>query len=84
MTDEEKMLREHSNMSAVTFFLDDITKLKVLKRLRSLGIDTKKGSLSATIRVCLQQFAESTDDTIRSKIEAEYIFTTKKNKRSTM
>lgn len=84
MTEDEKLLRENSSMSAFTFYLDDLTKLKALKRLKSLGLDTKKGSLSATIRVLLQQFAKDTDDTIRSKIEAEYLFTTKKNKRSTM
>lgn len=71
-------------MSAVTFYLDDLTKLGVLKRLRALGLDTEKGSLSATIRVLLQEFATGTDDTITARIEEEYLFTTKKNKRSSM
>lgn len=84
MDKEERQLREHTNMSAVTFYLDDMTKLRVLRRLHELGLDTKKGSLSATIRVCLNEFAQSKDDSIRDKIEAEYLFTTKKNKRSSM
>lgn len=83
MTDD-KTLREHSKMSPFTFYLDDLTKLKVLQRLHSLGLDTEKGSISATIRVCLNDFAMSTDDTIKERIEREYILTTKKNKRSTL
>lgn len=78
----DKVIRENSKMSAMTFYLDDLTKLRVLQRLKELGLDTEKGSLSATIRVLLAEFASSTDDTIKSKIEAEYLFTTKKNKRS--
>lgn len=81
---DDKTIREHSSMSAFTFYLDDLTKMRVLRRLRELGLDTKKGSLSATIRVCLNDFAMSDDDSIKERIEQEYILTTKKNKRSTM
>lgn len=90
MTNEhEKELREHSRMKAFTFMLDDITKLKVLKKLKALGLDTKKGSISALIRVLLNEFAEvHAGDPVMSelakKVKEEYIFTTKKNKRSTM
>ena len=90
MTDEHKKeLREHMSMKAFTFMLDDITKLCVLQKLRLNGLDTKKGTISALIRVLLNYFAElSPDDPafelIVQKVEEEYLFTTKKNKRSTM
>ena len=90
MTDKEKKeLREHMAMKAFTFMLDDITKLCVLQKLRVNGLDTEKGTMSALIRVLLNYFAElpGNDPTLKSiidKVESEYIFTTKKNKRSTM
>lgn len=85
----EKELREHSRMKAFTFMLDDITKLKVLKKLKALGLDTKKGSISALIRVLLNDFAEVPAghpgmSELAKQVEEEYLFTTKKNKRSTM
>ena len=88
--DQEKILREVSSMSAFTFYLDDITKLKALRKLKRLELDTKKGSLSATLRVLLNLFAEdrlvsgiSNEDMVEL-IRAEYLFTTKKNKRSSL
>lgn len=77
-------LRAASNMSAFTFYLDDLTKLEVLKKLKTLGVDQKKGSLSATIRVLLREFANNNTEIDTAKIEAEYLFTTTKNKRSTL
>ena len=71
-------------MDQMSCYLDKLTKLKVLKRLQALGLDTKKGSISETIRVLLADFANSTDDSIAKRIEEEYLFTTTKNKRSTM
>lgn len=89
MTEQEKReIQEHSRMKAFTFMLDDITKLEVLKKLRENGQDTKKGTLSALIRVLLRQFAETDspewEDVVYQQVEEEYLFTTKKNKRSTM
>ena len=90
MTNEHKKeLREHSRMKAFTFMLDDVTKLEVLKKLKALGLDTKKGSISALIRVLLNEFAECPAglpgmSELAKKVEEEYLFTTKKNKRSTM
>lgn len=85
---EEQQLRTHSKMSAFTFYLDDLTKLRVMQKLKALGLDTAKGSLSATIRVLLHDFAtndnEARDDILRTRIQQEYLFTTKKNKRSTL
>lgn len=81
---EDKIIRENMSMDQMSFYLDKLTKLKVLKRLQALGLDTKKGSISATIRVLLADFANSTDDSIAKRIQEEYLFTTTKNKRSTM
>jgi hypothetical protein len=82
----DKMIREATNMSAFTFYLDDLTKLKVIKKLKGLGVDPKKGALSATIRVLLNEFADDafTGNSIVEKIESEYTFTTKKNNRSSL
>ena len=87
MSPEEKELRIHSTMHAFTFYLDDITKAKVLRKLQSLGLqDLGKGTLSACIRVLLRVFAETDllDSNIAEQIAEEYILTTKKNKRSTL
>lgn len=90
MTEEQKqIIRTHSTMSAFTLYIDDITKLETIKKLKELGIDEKKGSLAATIRVLLRLFACDTLDTLVdcdlvSLIRSEYLFTTKKNKRSSL
>lgn len=81
---EDKIIRENMSMDQMSFYLDKLTKLRVLKRLQALGLDTKKGSISATIRVLLADFANSTDNSIAKRIQEEYLFTTTKNKRSTM
>ena len=86
--DQKKELREHMTMRAFTFMLDDITKVEVLKKLRENGLDTQKGTISALIRVLLRQFAETDspewEEVVFQQVEEEYLFTTKKNKRSTM
>ena len=87
MTDNERELREHMTMKLFSFYLDDLTKVKVLHKLTELGLDTKKGTLSALIRVLLTYFAElinddSTLEYILRQIEEEYVLTTKKNNRS--
>jgi hypothetical protein len=86
--EQKKTLRENSSMKAFTFMLDDVTKLEVLTRLKEGGCDTKKGSVSALIRVLLTHFATTDDDDflefVFDEVHKEYLFTTKKNKRSTM
>lgn len=82
-------LREYMTMKAFTFYLDDITKLCVMQKLKNNGLDTKKGSLAALIRVLLGNFADMDPTSpeftlILAQVNDEYIFTTKKNKRSTM
>lgn len=89
LTDEEKQaVREMSSMKAFTFFIDDVTKLEVMQKLKDIGCDTKKGSFSALIRVLLSMFARNENpqyiDYVREKVNEEYLFTTKRNKRSTM
>lgn len=89
MTNEEKRyVRENSNMKMFNFYLDDVTKLEVLQKLHRFGLDTKKGTLSALIRVLLRQFAE-TDcaewvEMTCEQVNDEYVFTSRKNKRSSM
>ena len=86
--EQKKVLREQTSMKMFNFYLDDVTKLEVLRKLREYGLDTKKGTLSALIRVLLRQFAET--DLVEwvemtcQQVEEEYVFTTKKNKRSSM
>lgn len=89
MTDHERELREHMTMKLFNFYLDDLTKMKVLHKLTELGLDTKKGTFSALIRVMLDYFTDLIDDDptleyILRRIEEEYVLTTKKNKRSSL
>lgn len=86
MTKQEQEVRANSSMSAFTLYIDDFTKLKTLLKLKALGLDTKKGSMAATIRVLLNYFADDKFDEIiqTDTIKAEYLFTTKKNKRSSL
>lgn len=85
---DKKELRTVSAMKAYTLYIDDITKLEVLKKLKTIGMDTAKGSLAATIRVMLSLFAGDklgiSDDEMAALIADEYLFTTKKNKRSSL
>mgnify|MGYP000913443166 CR=1 FL=1 len=80
----DRIIRENMSMTQTSFYLDDLTKLRVIRRLKALGLDTDKGTMSATIRVLLRRFTEQKDDTLIDEIKNEYLFTTKKNKRSTM
>lgn len=74
-------------MSAFTFYLDDETKLAVQQRLSMIVPDAKKGALAALIRVLLRDFVslpfdDHMLDSYKEAIEEEYLYTTKKNKRS--
>lgn len=87
MTNEEiTYIRENTTMKLFNFYLDDVTKLKVLQKIQSLGINGQKGTLAALIRVLLNEFAESDDlhhdEIIKYKVQDEYRLTTKKSKRS--
>ena len=89
MTEQERQaLRTNMSMRAFTFYLDDVTKLEVLKKLKENGCDGQKGTLSALIRVLLKYFADISDNDflkyIFDEVKKEYLFTTKKNKRSTL
>ena len=82
-------IRTISPMSAFTLYIDDQTKLKTIKKLKAIGIDEKKGALAATIRTLMSHIAEGAFDeliegNLADAIKAEYIFTTKKNKRSSL
>ena len=76
-------------MQIFAFYLDDETRLAVEQRLSMLVPDTKKGAMAALLRVLLREFvALPFDDhsftSLQEKIEAEYVYTTSKNKRSKM
>ena len=83
---DKRVLRENTNMRLFNFYLDDVTKLECLQRLRENGIETEKGALSALIRVLLNQFASSDSpewvEMTCNQVYEEYVLTTKKNKRS--
>ena len=87
--DDKKAIRDVSTMKIFNFYLDDPTKLEVVQRLEDAGFDTKKGTLSALIRTLLNFFVElDQDDETYTKIIVdtyeEYIYTTTKNKRSSL
>ena len=74
-------------MQLYAFYVDDETRLAVEQRLSMLVPDAKKGAMAALIRVLLREFvALPFDDvsltSLQEKLEAEYIYSTKKNKRS--
>lgn len=86
-TDNE--LRKHMTMKLFNFYLDDLTKLKVIQKLKANGIETEKGAIASVIRVLLNYFANLPDgdvlsDYIIEGVTLEYTFTTKKNKRSSL
>lgn len=74
-------------MQLYAFYVDDETKLAVEQRLSMLVPDVKKGVMAALLRVLLREFvALPFDDasltSLQEKLEAEYVYSTKKNKRS--
>lgn len=74
-------------MSAFTLYIDDSTKLAVQQRLSMLVPDANKGAIAALIRVLLREFItlpfdDKSLDAYKEAIEKEYLYTTKKNKRS--
>ena len=86
MTPTFKDNRE-KKMSAFTFYLDNETKLAVQQRLSMIVPDATKGALAALIRVLLRDFMslpfdDHVFDFYKKAIEEEYLYTTKKNKRS--
>lgn len=74
-------------MQIFAFYLDEPTKLAVEQRLSMLVPDAKKETMAALLRVLLREFvALPFDDAsftpLQEKLEAEYVYSTKKNKRS--
>lgn len=74
-------------MQLYAFYVDEQTRLTVEQRLSMLVPDVKKGAMAALLRVLLREFvALPFDDasltSLQEKLEAEYIYSTKKNKRS--
>lgn len=89
MENDKKALRDVSAMKIFNFYLDEPTKQEVIQKLKDTGFDTKKGTLSALIRALLHFFVElDRDDEMYTKIlidtYEEYLYTTTKNKRSSL
>lgn len=73
------------SMSLFNLYLDDDTKFEAAQKLVDLGLQTTKGSISALIRVLMRDFVDMEEEQAKqivAKVENEYTYTTKKNKRS--
>ena len=81
------MENREKKMSSFTLYIDNNTKLAVQQRLSMLVPDANKGTMASLIRVLLRDFVslpfdDSLLDSYKEAIEEEYLYTTKKNKRS--
>ena len=81
------MENREKKMSLFTLYIDENTKLAVQQRRSMLVPDANKGTMAAPIRVLLRDFVslpfdDSLLDSYKEAIEEEYLYTTKKNKRS--
>lgn len=76
------------SMKIFNLYIDDDTKLDALLKLKENNLDTDKGSLSALIRTLLRFYASNEFDAIKTKlhrqVREEYLYTTGKNKRSSL
>ena len=74
--------------SLFNFYLDDNDKQNAINKLIRLSGDRPKGQLASLIRVLLKQFIATPDDKINplliEAISAEYEYSAKLNKRSSM
>lgn len=72
--------------SLFNFYLDDDVKKSAIEKLNRLNGEQSKGQLAALIRVMLKQFVATPDERVNplliSALDAEYEYSTKKNKRS--
>lgn len=70
--------------SLYNFYIDDELKAEVAKQLELHCGKQEKGQMAALIRVLLKQFVGTAkpDPLLIAAIEAEYVYSTKKNKRS--
>lgn len=70
------------------FYLENEVKTKVQSKLTRLSGDSPKGQVAALIRVLLAQFVATPDDKVNplliDAVQAEYEYTQKKNKRSSL
>lgn len=72
--------------SLFNFYLEDDLKKEVTKKLVRLNGDKPKGQLASLIRILLKQFVATPDEKVNplliEAIDAEYMYSAKKNKRS--
>lgn len=68
------------------FYLDDEVKEKAIKKIESLCGEQNKGQLASLLRVLLKDFIENENQAqlinVAVRVEKEYTYTAKKNKRS--
>lgn len=83
MTEVKKMSKTLFN-----FYLDDDVKKKSEEKINRLNGEQSKGQLAALLRVMLKQFIATPDEKVNplliQAIEAEYVLSNKRNKRSKM
>ena len=89
LTEEQKVqLRCVTEMELTNFYIDPLTKVDMLRKLRQLGLQDEKGAFSATIRILLSYFADNKFDgiidDIHTAIRREILLTKSKSKRSTL
>lgn len=74
--------------SLFNLYLEDTDKKKVIEKLERLNGKQNKGQLAALIRVLIKQFLATPDDKVNplllEAVFAEYEYTQKKNKRSSL
>ena len=74
------------NMQIFNFYIDEDTKLKAQLKLCEIGVVGEKGALAALIRVLLREFIDvrvtAAVTYIVQKVQSNYTYTTKRNKRS--
>lgn len=72
--------------SLFNFYLDDGVKQQSIDKLERICGKQEKGLLASLLRVMLNQFVNTPDEKINpllvDSIEAEYMYSQKKNKRS--
>ena len=75
-------------MNLFNFYLDDADKAKAIEKLNRLLGEQSKGQLASLLRILIKQFIATPDDKVNKllleAIEAEFVYTKTKNKRSNL
>lgn len=75
-------------MNLFNFYLDDADKAKAIEKLNRLLGEQSKGQLASLLRILIKQFIATPDEKVNKllleAIEAEFVYTKTKNKRSNL